>query len=343
MKRAAQAPLNCGAVPAFISPAFIAAFLTAATATAKVFAVGAIGFYATYRRWISEEGWSGMSALVAFVTLPCLIFTRFATQFDARTFPGWWKIALVGMALQIAGLALGYWIAKRHRNPETTMLLGFQNAGFFVLPMLQALLSPREFGRAAVMLFVFVIFFNSSLWIVGQRVLLGKRALSWKRILLSPPLFATLISLGFFGLFHDFGHGFETSVPWQIFLGGDSPGALPLVGDLTVPLATLILGGAVAGTIGAKSGAQDKWFAWEIAAWKLFFMPLCGYGLLRLFHVEDPTLRLLWMLECAAPPAINVAVFCQQHGYPMRLIPVTCLLTYGLCIATVPFWVALVL
>jgi len=331
-----------------ISPAFLTAFLTAATATAKVFAVGAIGFYAAWRQWVSDEALSGMSALVAFVTLPCLIFTRFATQFDAQTFPSWWKIALVGTGLQIAAVFLGYLVAKRHKNPETTMLIGFQNAGFFVLPMLQALLSPADFGRAALRLFVFIIFFNSSLWIVGNWVLLRKREFHWQRIVFSPPAFATLCSLLIFGLFHDFAHRFDTGILWQILLGGSggqnrAPGALQLVGDITVPLATLVLGGAIAGTLAQKSGMEGKRQSLEIAGWKLIFVPLCGYALLHVFKIQDPTLRLLWMLECAAPPAINVAVFCQQTGYPMRLTPTASLLCYALSILSVPFWVALVL
>ncbi len=329
-----------------VSPAFLVAFLTAATATAKVFAVGAIGFYAVWRKWVSAEALSGMSALVAFVTLPCLIFTRFATQFDAQTFPSWWKIALVGTGLQIAAVALGALVAKRHKNPETTMLIGFQNAGFFVLPMLQALLSPPEFGRAALRLFVFIIFFNSSLWIVGNFVLLKKREISWQRIVFSPPAFATICSLLIFGFFHDGAHNFDRSIVWQIFLGGagsPAPGALQLVGDLTVPLATIVLGGAIAGTVTQKSKLEGKRQSLEIAGWKLLFIPLCGFGLLQIIPVQDPILRLLWMLECAAPPAINIAVFCQQTGYPMKLTPTTSLLCYALSIISVPFWVALVL
>ncbi len=329
-----------------VSPAFLAAFISAATATAKVFAVGAIGFYAVWRRWVSSEALSGMSALVAFITLPCLIFTRFAAQFDARTFPGWWQIALVGMGLQIAAVGLGALIARRHQNPETTMLIGFQNAGFFVLPMLQALLSPAAFGRAALQLFVFIIFFNSSLWIVGNYVLLHKREINWRRIVFSPPAFATICSLILFGLCHDAAHHFESSTLWQIFLGGGkspAPGALQLVGDLTVPLATLILGGAIAGTLAAKSGIVGRRQSLEIALWKLVFIPLCGYGLLQIVPVHDPTLRLLWMLECAAPPAINVTVFCQQTGYPMKTTPTASLICYALSIVSVPFWVALVL
>ncbi|RYG70525.1 hypothetical protein EON80_07765 [bacterium] len=328
-----------------VSPSFSAAFATAAIATAKVFAVGVVGFYAVWRRWVTSEGLSAISQLIAYVTLPCLIFHRFATGFDPQTFPGWWKLAIMGTALQIAGLLLGKWVSLRHKNEETTMLLGYQNAGFFVLPMLQALLLPADFDRAAVMLFVFIIFFNASLWPVGSWILLNKKEIDLRSILLSPPMFATVTALGFFGLFHDLFHRFSASVPWRILLGGpDSSGALALIGDLTVPLATIVLGGAVAGTVAkGVSNVQGKRQALEISAWKLLFFPLCGYGLLKLFPIDDQGLRLLIMLEFAAPPAINIAVFCQQHKFPMRLTPTTCLLCYALSMLTVPFWVALVL
>jgi predicted permease len=330
-----------------ITPSFSAAFATAAIATAKVFAVGAVGFYAVWRRWVSGEALSGMSALIAYVTLPCLIFHRFAVGFDPQIFPGWWRLALMGTTLQLFGLLLGKWVSKRHRTDETTMLIGYQNAGFFVLPMLQALLPPSQFDRAALMLFVFIIFFNASLWPVGNWVLLHKREINLRTILLSPPTFATIVALGFFGIFHDTFHRFSASIPWQIFLGNaeqNAAGALQLIGDLTVPLATLVLGGAVAGTVaGGVANVQGKRQSIEIAALKLLFLPLCGYALLHLFPVADQSLRLLIMLEFAAPPAINVAVFCQQHNYPMRLIPTASLLCYALSIVSVPFWVAMVL
>lgn len=328
-----------------VSPEFSTAFATAAIATAKVFAVGAVGFYAVWRRWVSSEGLSAMSQLIAYVTLPCLIFHRFATGFDPQTFPGWWKLAIMGTALQIAGLLLGKWISLRHKNDETTMLLGYQNAGFFVLPMLQALLPAAHFDRAAVMLFVFIIFFNASLWPVGSWVLLHKREINLRNILLSPPTFATIAALGFFGVFHDFFQRFTGSIPWRIIIGGpDSAGALQLIGDITVPLATVVLGGAVAGTVAkGMANVEGKRQSLELAFWKLIFLPLCGYGLLRLFPVDDQALRLLIMLEFTAPPAVNIAVFCQQHRYPMRLTPTTCLLCYALSMFIVPFWVALVL
>jgi predicted permease len=346
-RKAKGVALNWAAVPFDLAtPSFTAAFATAAIATAKVFAVGAVGFYAVWRKWVSSEGLSAMSQLIAYVTLPCLIFHRFAIGFDPQTFPGWWKLAIMGTALQIAGLLLGKWISRRHKNDETTMLLGYQNAGFFVLPMLQALLLPAQFDRAAVMLFVFIIFFNASLWPIGNWVLLHKREVNLKAILLSPPTFATVLALGFFGIFHDVFHHFEGSVLWQVILGGSnsSAGTLQLIGDLTVPLATIVLGGAVAGTVAkGMANVQGKRQALELSAWKLLFFPLCGYGLLRLFPVEDQGLRLLIMLEFAAPPAINIAVFCQQHKYAMKLTPTTCLICYALSMISVPFWVALVL
>ncbi len=334
-----------------VSPQWSAAFVVAAIATAKVFAVGMAGFYVVRRGWIGAEGLAAISALVANLTLPCLIFYRFAAQFDPQKFPHWWHWALMGTALQVVATGLGSLVARRHKNPETTLLIGYQNAGFFVLPMLQALLPPEQFGRAAIMLFVFVIFFNASLWPVGHWVLHHQRRIDARAILFSPPTFVTFIALVVYGPFHDVAHRFDASVPAQILLGGGangSPGALQLVGDLTVPLATLVLGGAIARTVaGGVSNVVGKRFSLEIAFWKLVFLPLCGFLLLRFWpnplFESDRVLRLFLMLEFAAPPAINIAVFCQQHNYPMRLIPTTSLLCYALSIATVPFWVALIL
>jgi predicted permease len=336
-----------------LSPTFITAFSAAAIATAKVFAMGAVGFFAVWRCWVSDEGLKAISALVASITLPCLIFYRFALQFDPQEFPGWWKLTLLGAAMQVGAVIIGKIVSSRSKNHEMTLLIGYQNAGFFVLPMLQALLPSEEFGRAALMLFVFIIFFNASLWTAGSWFLLRKRELDFHSLFLRPPTVATAASLLIFGVFHDFSHQFDAHFAFQILLGkigatGSAPGVLQLIGDLTVPLATLVLGGAIAQMMrGGLANVSGKRAALEIAAWKLGILPLIGYLLLRFWPnsglENDPTLRLLLMLQFAAPPAVNIAVFCQQHNFPMRLTPTACLVCYLLCIVTVPFWVALVM
>jgi hypothetical protein len=141
------------------------ALAAAITATAKVFLLGMAGFLAVRRGWLSSESLGAVSALVANLTLPCLIFSHFAAQFDPQTFPLWWLVALAGFAFQGVSLTVG-WLASRRTSAEKgrdemTMLVGFQNSGFFVLPMLQALLPPAQFERAAVVLFVFIIGFNA--------------------------------------------------------------------------------------------------------------------------------------------------------------------------------------
>ena len=325
--------------------------MVAAIATAKVFVVGLAGFSAVRCGWVGKEGLAAISSLVANLTLPSLIFHRFATHFDPQEFPDWWQWALKGLALQIAATALGSFVARRHKNPETTLLIGYQNSGFFVLPMLQALLPPEQFNRAALMLFVFIIFFNASLWPVGHWVLLRQRRIDLRAILFSPPTFVTFLALLLYGPFHDIAHRFDSSLLSQVLLGGGangSPGALQLVGDVTVPLATLVLGGAIAQTMSRSApSAIGKRLPFEIAFWKLVFLPLCGWLLISMWPGDvfesDRALRLLLILQFAAPPAINIAIFCQQHSYPMRLIPSASLLCYALGIVTVPFWVALIL
>src|SRR5690606_4088340 len=136
-----------------------------------------------------------------------------------ETFPEWWKFVLIGLAITIGGLLLGKIVAWRHRNnDEATLLVGFQNAGFFVLPMLQALLPDAEFSRGALMLFVLIIPFNASLWFCGSWFLLHHKAFS-ATTLLTPPFCATVFALVFYGLFHDWTAGFNDTIPMRVLFG----------------------------------------------------------------------------------------------------------------------------
>ena len=211
--------------------------------------------------------------------------------------------------------------------------------------MLQGLLPPDQFDRAAILLFVFIIFFNGSLWPAGNRILLKTSAWDWKRILLAPPTLWTIIALIVFGVFHQSTLAMRDGVAWRALIGGEAPGAMQLVGDTTIPLATIVLGATVAQTMRARNFNNPRWAA-EIAFWKLAVWPLVGLALIHFWPTplfEDRVLRLLVMLEFAVPPATNIAVFCQQHNYPMKLTPAASLICYGLCVLTIPIWVALVL
>lgn len=329
------------------------AFATALIGTLKVFAVGYAGFLFLRRGWIGEEGLRTLGQMVALLTLPCQIFYRFATRFDPQQLSDWWKYALIGAAITGFGMVLGKLITWRHRdNDEATMLVGFQNAGFFVLPMLQALLPAADYPRASLLLFVLIIPFNASLWMAGSFLLLRKSTFN-ARTILTPTFIATIGSVSLFGLFHDTLHGWHESFIWQVLIGEDKPGgavgALQLIGDLTVPLATLTLGGSIAVNLrGPLQNLQFKRAMMEVAFLKMVFYPLLGFLLLRAWLVPvsqggDLVVWVLLMLEFAAPPAVNTAVFAQQNGYTMRYIPAACLLCYIVGLATVPFWMALVM
>ncbi len=334
----------------------LAAFLAAFTATTKVFLIGFAGFWLIWRKIITIETFAGVSAIVGNLTLPCMIFHRFAVQFDPHTFPLWWVMALVGVGMQLFQIALGWLASRRHHKEkgrdEMWFLLSYQNAGFFVLPMLQALLPAPEFDRAAVWLFVLIMFFNASLWPVGMRIMFKKKGFDPQYLLKLPPTLWTIIALVVFGAFHEQTMALRGSMIWQILIGSasgtGSPGVVKLLGDLTVPLATLVLGGTVAKTasMGIK-GFSNKTAALEVNIWKLVVLPALGWAIIHFWPTpmfqNDQMLRLLVMLEFAAPVAVQVSVFCAQYGYPTRLVPAASVLSYTLCIVTVPFWVALVL
>ena len=330
-------------------PAFAAAFI----GTVKVFAMILAGFVFVRREWIEAASLRALGQIVALLTLPCLVFYRFATRFDPRDLPGWWHFMLIGAAITLGGLGLGKLLSLRHRdNDEATMLVGFQNSGFFVLPMLQAMLPASEFPRASLLLFVLIIPFNASLWLAGSYLLLRQSAFDWRTVL-TPTFVSTIGSVALFGLFHDALHHFDSSLMWQILFGdarvAGSVGALQLLGDLTVPLATFTLGGTIATNLrGPIMRMNYKRAALEVTVVKMLLCPLLGFLLTRLFVAPvsaggDVVVWVLLMLEFAAPPAINTPVFAAQNNYEMRYIPVACLLCYLAGLITVPLWIALVL
>lgn len=324
---------------------FWPSFLVALVGTAKVFVMGSAGFVLVRRGWLPENGLRAIGALVSLLTLPCLIFYRIATRFDPATMPDWWKYVLIGTGITVFGLAMGKLVALRHGNDdEATMLVGFQNAGFFVLPMLQALLPPEGYERASLLLFMLIVPFNAALWTAGEWLLLHRREFHLKT-LLTPPFVATVSALLLYGLFHDRMHGWDGSLVTQILLGEDRPGgatgAMQQLGDLTVPLATITLGGSIA--VNVRGRIQSRRAVVETVVMKLVIVPLLGYFMLRAWLPRgDYVVWLLLMLQFASPPAIALAVFSQQHNHPMRLIPAVCLLSYIVCLITVPFFVALV-
>jgi predicted permease len=336
------------------SSAFWHSFSVALIGTLKVFAMGMAGFFFLRRGWLDARGLQTLGRLIAWLTMPCLIFYRFALGFNPATFPDWWKFVLSGLFITAVGLLLGRVVALRHGgNDEATLLVGFQNAGFFVLPMLQALLPEKEFARGALMLFMLIIPFNASLWLVGSWLLLHRKAFDW-RTLLTPPFCATLVSLVLYGLLHDWMHGFNDTLPMQVLLGGSmagsNVGAVQMIGDLTVPLATLLLGASIADAVrGRFSDLEGKRAALEVTGVKMLLYPVLGYGLLQLgAHLSqatfwhDSTVRILLILQFASPPAVALSVFAQEHGYRAKFIPLACLICYIVCLLTVPVFVALV-
>ena len=278
--------------------------------------------------------------MVSFLTLPCLIFYRIATRFDPHTMPDWWKFVLIGTGITVFGLAMGKILGARWNNDEATMLVGFQNAGFFVLPMLESLLPHADYERGSLLLFMIVVPFNASLWTIGSYLLLHKREFnpaSW----LTPPFIATASSLVIFGAFHGFAHRFDGGFGYKLLFGDEvSTGAVQQIGDLTVPLATLTLGGSIAANVRGRFTYRRA--VVETTLMRLIIVPFIGYFVVRTWFAADYVVALLLMLQFASPPAVALAVFGQQNRLEMKLIPATCLLSYILCLLTVPFWVALV-
>lgn len=228
-------------------------------------------------------------------------------------------------------------------NDEATMTVGYQNAGFFVLPMMQTLLSSKQYEHGSLLLFLVFIPFNATLWLASSWFLLGEKRLEARRVF-TPTFCATVGTLALYGLFHDALHSLDGSFVTRVLLGTEAnrSGAIQQIGDRTVPLSTFALGGSVAvrglarkiGSVAQTIEAQPARTraAFEVSLMKLVGMPLCGLLLTPLLlkwlgKSGDPTMLLLFALQWAAPPATSLASFAEQHDYRMTLIPLASLMS----------------
>jgi predicted permease len=147
-------------------------------------------------------------------------------------------------------------------------------------------------------LFLFLLGFNLVVWSFGVYMLsFHERKKFEMGSLFSPPVIATLLSLA------------------VIFLNGQKfiPEAvlkpLRMVGDCTLPLAMLVVGGSLA-AIHLKHVNKKAIFLMVLA--KLIILPALGLWLIIKLRLPE-LMGLLILMELAVPPATSLSVITRQY------------------------------
>lgn len=283
-----------------------------------------VGFIARKRKVITDEMIKGFSDFVLKITLPLFIIISMDKDFSKD------KIIFSALILVISVFTYGFKIiiSKWFVNYTETLdvqkgvyraLIIFSNSGFMGFPIAYALYGEDGIFYAAML----NIAYNVTIWTLGVKLLSGNESSdskSVKEFILTPGIFSVIIGLIIFLT--------PLSIPKLIF----EP--MQMIGNMTTPLAMVVVGGILGGTPIGNAFTNRKLIAASLT--RLIFIPLFILAVLMPFNLPKIVLGITVIID-AMPCAANVAIFSRKYGSDYSLASQGVFLSTLMNIATTPF------
>ncbi|MCK4859168.1 MAG: AEC family transporter [Candidatus Omnitrophica bacterium] len=311
--------------------AFFSTFRFSALAIAEIFLIGFCGFALAKKGIISSEGLKVLSRLLIELTLPALIFCRLLRGFNFQLFPNWWFFPIVSFGLTLLGLAIGYFFLKADKSllqkNEFLSLNAFQNSGYLPLALTAAILPSSEANQMFIYIFLFLLGFNALIWSFGIHLLSNHKEKRFEfASLFSPPLLATLAALLIIFL------KIQSFVP-QIILR-----PLAMLGNCTIPLGLLVVGGSLA-FVSTKSKIRKRALL-NLGLAKLIILPILVF-LLVIWTKPPRLIGFLILMQAAMPSATSLSIIAKRYSADCDFINQSILWTHLASLITIPLFLSL--
>ncbi|EET59950.1 transporter, auxin efflux carrier (AEC) family protein [Marvinbryantia formatexigens DSM 14469] len=298
-------------------------FMTVANQMMSLFLIMIVG-YVMYRvKMIDDEATVRFTRLVLNISLPAQIITSFVENRG---------VVSNGVVISVFGISfLVYVIAavigvlfifltrapKEERGTYLFMCL-FGNVGFMGFPVIVTI-----FGDGALIYAViFNVIFNILVYSIGIALIgggKGSRRFNPK-LLLNAPFIAAIVSvLLFFG---------GVSFPRVLVT------SLNYLGNLTTPLAMLILGATIA-SMPVKE-LFDDWRIYVFTLFRLGVIPLAVMAVLRALNLTTPEITGIMIVLAAMPVATNTTMLAIEYGGNLHLASKGIFFSTILSVITIP-------
>ena len=309
---------------------FLESFKITGLAVTQIFLLAALGYFLIKKNILGPEGLNALSRLVIEVTLSLMIFCQLIKNFSFTLYSNWWIFPLISIAITIVALIVGTVFLGLIRGPQHKLqflsLIAFQNSGYLTLTLVAALLPSDKLGPMFIYIFLFLFGFNLVMWSLGVYILSFTRAKKFELgSLFSPPVIATLVSLIviFFGL--------------NKFIPQGALKPLRMVGDCTLPLAMLVVGGNLASI---HFGHIDKKAMSLMILAKLIILPAFGLWLVIKFKFPE-LIGLLIIMQLAVPSATSLSLIITHYKKEDLLISQGIFLSHIASLVTLPLFLSL--
>ena len=285
--------------------------------------VMAIGFLAR-RTQVMDAGFSRqLSGLLLRIAIPAMIIASVGEENPFADSGEMLAVLGICTLVNLFMIPLAYclvWVLRiREQRELYQFMFALSNAGFMGLPIITSVFGSTAGVYAA----LFLLPNNFLMFGYGMRLFRKDEPFSWKQIF-NAPVCASLIACVICLL--------RLKLPPVI------QECAELLGSMTTPCAMLIIGASLADT--RLSDLRKDRLIVPFTLLRMFFVPLCCYGMLRLF-VTDETLIQVCVMMSAMPVATNAFIFASSCGKDTGLCSRTVFVTTLLSVISVPLLCAL--
>ncbi len=288
-----------------------------------------IGVLCTKVHFIDEHGAACLNKLVLYICGPMMVLRSVQSMDLAYGLPDVLKLLLYGTILNTLTVAVALITSrlicrKSSLKGVFSLVTAFGNMIFMGIPVISAL-----YGDGAVFLLsICAVPFNIFIFSVGILLLIGgeKQKIPWKKVLLNPSLYATLIALLFFFT--------------RIELPAPAVEVISYLGQMVVPLSMILIGSAL-GRMSIRTIFGNR-LNYAVCAIKLILMPILSFLLFRQF-VSDPLVLGMMTVMGAMPSASISPILCAEYGGDSDFASRSVFLTTLLSLITIPLmtWILL--
>lgn len=323
-------------------------FFTVLASISSAFLLAAIGFAASKRKQLDDHSVSQMTRILTDYILPIAFFGSMYEKYGHDRVN---CIAIAGISqccFFIAGTLAAKLLIRITRynghRPTVETMSALQNNTYLPIAMLASLLPPDQQTDGLFYVGCFILFFTPMLWTIGVARLssyslthghnptaaleLSGKSI-WKRAITKPFLGAIA------GIICK-----EIDLATGIAI----PASLLNFCKMCVwgmgPIAMIILGAIIAGIRWKNTFDLKSVIIITIA--KLLIVPaLCLTALMHMDRSSIPALLVFVIfLESCMPSPADTSVICKRYGGNVDLTASVIVITYIICMATVPLWLS---
>ena len=289
----------------------------------SLFLIMVIGYILRKRNVFDEASNVRFTRLIIYVSLPAQIIKAFASNqgivSDREVLLMFGISALTYLLYAIIGaLFIVMFRVPSDKKGIYLFMMMFGNVGFMGFPLTEALLGEEALIYAVIFNVIFnLLVYSVGIFMISQTE--GDFQFPIKK-LLNMPLISAVISIILYFC--------------KIQLPEVMVQSLDYMGNVTTPVAMLILGSTIAGM--AWKELFDEWRIYIFTAFKLLVIPVIVIGILRFVPDINPLIQGSLILLSATPVATNTTMLAIEYGGDMKLASKGIFFTTLLCMLTIP-------